>query len=121
MVKKDETVEPTVTVNRKKLVLAGWIAGGVLALGATFAAGAAVGPVIDGPRGGDSNASSHAGPNGEQGPMDDAHGERGERGERGMGKHGDGHRGGPQGDHTMNAPTDGSTPEGSTPAPSTTP
>ena len=113
MVKKDETVEPTVTVNRKKLVLAGWIAGGVLALGATFAAGAAVGPVIDGPRGGDFNASSHAGPNGEQGPMDDAHGERGERG---MGKHGDGHRGGPQGDHTMNAPTNSSTP-----APSTTP
>lgn len=114
MVKKDETVEPTVTVNRKKLVTAGWIAGGVLALGMSFAAGAAVGPVLDGPRGGDFAAESHAGPNGE-------HGERGERGERGMGMKGDGHRGGPQGNHSMDAPTDGSVPQGSTPAPSTTP
>ena len=114
MVKKDETVEPTVTVNRKKLVTAGWIAGGVLALGMSFAAGAAVGPVLDGPRGGDFAAESHAGPNVE-------HGERGERGERGMGMKGGGHRGGPQGDHSMDAPADGSVPQGSTPAPSTTP
>ena len=120
MVKKDETVEPTVTVNRKKLVLAGWIAGGVLALGASFAAGAAVGPVLDGPRGGDFAAESHAGPNGEHGEHGER-GERGERGEHGMGLKGDGHRGGPQGDHSMDAPTDGSAPQGSTPAPSTTP
>jgi hypothetical protein len=47
MAKKDDTVEQTVTLNRKKLVTAGWIAGGVLALGATFAAGAALGHVVD--------------------------------------------------------------------------
>jgi hypothetical protein len=52
MVKKDDTVEQTLTNNRTKLVTAGWIAGGVLAFGATFAAGAALGHVADGPRGG---------------------------------------------------------------------
>jgi len=46
MAKKDDTVEQTVTLNRKKLVTAGWIAGGLLALGATFAAGAALGRTI---------------------------------------------------------------------------
>ena len=51
MAKKDDTVEQAVTFNRKNLVAAGWIAGGVLAFGATFAAGAALGHVADGPRG----------------------------------------------------------------------
>lgn len=48
----DEPVEPTSSSNRNRLRTVGWIAGGVLALGATFAAGAAVGHVGDGPRGG---------------------------------------------------------------------
>ena len=53
MAKNEDTVEQTVTINRKKLVTAGWIAGGALALGATFAAGAAIGHITEGPRGGD--------------------------------------------------------------------
>lgn len=48
----DEPVEPTSSSNRNRLRTVGRIAGGVLALGATFAAGSAVGHVGDGPRGG---------------------------------------------------------------------
>ena len=63
MAKKDDAVEQTVSLNRKKLVAAGWIAGGVLAFGATFAAGAALGHVTDGPRGGgDFTAGQPSGP-----------------------------------------------------------
>ena len=63
MAKKDDAVEQTVTLNRKKFVAAGWIAGGVLAFGATFAAGAALGHVVDGPRGnGDFAAGQSTGP-----------------------------------------------------------
>ena len=63
MAKKDDAVEQTVTLSRKKLVAVGWIAGGVLAFGATFAAGAAIGHVADGPRGnGDFAAGQLPGP-----------------------------------------------------------
>jgi len=89
MAKKEDTVEQTVTINRKKLVTAGWIAGGVLALGATFAAGAAIGHITEGPRGGDFVAGQSKGP-GEFGP----HGGHGGHGGNGMsdgdgGEHGD--------------------------------
>lgn len=130
MAKNDETVEKTVTFNRKKLVTAGWIAGGVLAIGATFAAGAAVGNVLDGPRDGHSEAGQH-GPDGRHG----AHGETGQTDLRGghgpmdadgdydRGPHGDadgdgphGPRGEKQGEFRMDAPTDGSTLEGTVPS-----
>ncbi|MEY4312992.1 MAG: hypothetical protein RLZZ319_501, partial [Actinomycetota bacterium] len=62
MAKNDETVTPTVSIKRNTLKLAGWIAGGALALGATFAAGAAFGHT-EGPRfGGDFAAGPHGGP-----------------------------------------------------------
>jgi hypothetical protein len=130
MVKKEDTVEPTVTINRKKLVTAGWIAGGVLALGATFAAGAAIGHVTDGPRGGDF-AAGQSDLSGEFGPQGGHGGDR----DRDGGGHGDQagqHKGGPdgdqagrghQGDHggmmapSPAVPNDGTT----TPAPTTTP
>lgn len=133
MVKKEDAVEPTVTINRKKLVTAGWIAGGVLALGATFAAGAAIGHVTDGPRGGDFAAGQSNG-SGEFGPQGGHGGERDR--DRDGGGHGDQagqHKGGPNGDQAgrghqggqggmmappaPTAPTDGTT----TPAPTTTP
>lgn len=118
MAKNDETAEKTVTFSRKKLVTAGVIAGGVLALGATFAAGAAVGNVMDGVRGGHVEAGQH-------GPDDQgsAHGETGQtefRGGHGD-MDGDGHRGphGPRGDKHgefhMDAPGDGWTVEGTVP------
>ena len=126
MAKNDETVEPTVTFNKKKLTTAGWIAGGVLALGATFAAGAAVGHAIDGPRGGDF-ASGQFGPQGEQhgGPHGDMHG--GPKGGHGMGDrdgdvetNDDGQ--GMGGMMAPTAPQGGTTNNGSTtPAPATTP
>ncbi len=100
MVKKEGTVEPTVTINRKKLVTAGWIAGGVLALGATFAAGAAIGHVTDGPRGGDFAAGQSNG-SGEFGPQGGHGGERDRDRDRDGGGHGDQagqHEGGPNGD-----------------------
>lgn len=129
----DESVEksePTVTFNRKKLVTAGWIAGGVLALGATFAAGSAVGHVLDGPRGdhaavGSTGISEGHGPQGgdhmggPQGGRDGDHG-MGE-GPHGMGHGPQGELGEMQGQHHMDAPTDGSTVEGTVPAPTTTP
>lgn len=123
----DESVEksePTVTFNRKKLVTAGWIAGGVLALGATFAAGAAVGHVLDGPRGGDFVAEGFAGRGGEHGPQGGHLGgpHMGDRdGDRDMGHGPQGELGEMQGQHHMDAPTDGSSVEGTVPAPSTTP
>lgn len=85
-----EPVEPTVPANRKSLRTVGLIAGGVLALGATFAAGAAIGNGFDGHRGGDFAAEEHAGPNGERGPQSEH--DMGDRdGDRGMGHgpHGD--------------------------------
>ena len=100
MVKKEGTVEPTVTINRKKLVTAGWIAGGVLALGATFAAGAAIGHVTDGPRGGDF-AAGQSDLSGEFGPQGGHGGERDRDRDRDGGGHGDQtgqHEGGPNGD-----------------------
>lgn len=115
----DEPVEPTSPSNRNRLRTVGWIAGGVLALGATFAAGAAVGHVGDGPRGG--------------GPAVGQSGER-EHGPRG-GKHGHGYWVGGSGGNDRNhgplgelqeegevhAPTDGSTLGGTVPAPNVTP
>jgi hypothetical protein len=117
MAKKEDTVEPTVTINRKKLVTAGWIAGGVLALGATFAAGAAIGHVADGPRGGDFAAGQSNG-SGEFGPHGDQAGEH--KGGQGGDQAGRGHKGGHGGmmaPVAPTAPTDGTT----TPAPTTTP
>ena len=126
MAKNDETVEKTVTFKRKTIVTAGWIAGGVLALGATFAAGAAVGHVMDGPRGGDFAAGQPAGP-GQFGPqgghgMDDRDGEfdddqrgHGPRGD-GDGDHGPG-MGGMMAPSAPTAPNNGST----APAPTTAP
>lgn len=124
----DETVEksePTVTFNRKKLVTAGWIAGGVLALGATFAAGSAVGHVLDGPRG-DHAAVGSTGISEGHGPQGGGHmgGPQGGRdGDHGMGHgpQGEGGLGELQGHGMMHAPTDGSTVEGTVPAPTTTP
>jgi hypothetical protein len=114
----DEPVEATVPPNRNRMRTVGWIAGGVLALGATFAAGAAVGNVMDGPRGGHSEASQH-GPSGEHG----AHGETGQSDIRGghgpMDANGDrGHhpRGEKHGEFRMDAPTDGLTRDGSVPS-----
>jgi hypothetical protein len=134
MVKKEDTVEPTVTINRKKLVTAGWIAGGVLALGATFAAGAAIGHITDGPRGGDF-AAGQSDLSGEFGPQGGHGGDRDRDRDRDGGGHGDQagqHKGGSdgdqagrghQGDHgemmapSPAVPNDGTT----TPAPTTTP
>ena len=115
MAKKEDTVEQTVTINRKKLVTAGWIAGGVLALGATFAAGAAIGHITEGPRGGDfvegqSNGSDEFGHHGGHG-MDDGERDR----DRDGNEHG-GH-GEMMAPPAPTAPTDGTT----TPAPTTTP
>lgn len=134
MVKKtnDESAEPTVTVSRKKLVTASWIAGGVLALGATFAAGAAVAHVIDGPRGGEHAAVGHTGMTDERGPkgMNGDHGPKGmggehhghgPMGERGMGHGPHGELGELQSEGMIEAPSDGSTVEGTVPTPSTTP
>ena len=122
MVKKEDTVEPTVTINRKKLVTAGWIAGGVLALGATFAAGAAIGHITDGPRGGDFAAGQSNG-SGEFGPQGGHGGDRDRDRDRDGGGHGDQAGRGHQGDHggmmapSPAVPNDGTT----TPAPTTTP
>jgi hypothetical protein len=135
MAKKEDTVEPTVTINRKKLVTAGWIAGGVLALGATFAAGSAIGNVMDGPRGGDfaagqSNGSGEFGPQGGHGAdhapvvVESGGGHGDQAGQHKGGQGGDqanrGHKGGHGGMMAPVAPTapnDGTT----TPAPTTTP
>lgn len=124
MAKNDETVEKTVTVNRKKLVTAGWIAGGVLAIGATFAAGAAVGNVLDGPDGrhGAFGETGQTDLRGGHGPMDaDGDYDRGPHGDDdGDGPHGP--LGDKQGELRMDAPTDGSTLEGTVPsAPTPTP
>jgi hypothetical protein len=109
-----EPVEPTVPTNRKRLRTAGLIAGGVLALGATFAAGAAVGDHLDGPRGGDFAAEGLAGPNGERGPQGEHNmGDRG--GDRGMGH---GPQGGPGGDRDG---MDGPMPDETVPGPDVTP
>jgi hypothetical protein len=108
-----EPVEPTVPTNRKRLRTAGLIAGGVLALGATFAAGAAVGDRLDGPRGGDFAAEGSAGPSGERGPQ----GEH-DMGDRGMGH---GPKGGPGGQRDGMHGPQGSLSDGSAPAPDVTP
>ena len=108
-----EPVEPTVPTNRKRLRTAGLIAGGVLALGASFAAGAAVGDHLDGPRGGDFAAEEHAGPSGERGPQ----GEH-DMGDRGMGH---GPQGGPGGQRDGMHGPQGSLTDGSAPAPDDTP
>jgi len=127
MVKKDDAVERTVTINRKTLVTAGWIAGGVLALGATFAAGAALGQVVDGHRGGgdfateQSSGQGHSEPRGGHG-MGDGDGEyNDDQAEQGSG---DGDSDGPgrgmggmMAPPAPTAPNNGST----TPAPTTTP
>lgn len=124
------TTEPTVTVNRKKLVTAGWIAGGVVALGATFAAGAAFGDVIDGPRGGDHHVVGSTGMTEGHGPQGGPHDgpHAGDRdGDRGMGdgphrdKDGDRPLGDLQYEGEADAPADGSTTEGTFPAPPTAP
>ncbi len=120
MAKNIETVEPTVTIKSKNLKLAGWIAGGALALGATFAAGAAFGREAHLPFGGDFAAGSHGAP-GQFGPGDgDGDGEHRD----GFGDNDGDHRG-PQGG--FQAPSQGgpaapSAPSApSAPAPSTTP
>ncbi|MDP4586390.1 MAG: hypothetical protein NWS64_03720 [Microbacteriaceae bacterium] len=110
---QDEPVEPIVPSNRNKVRTVGLIAGGVLALGATFAAGAAVGHGIDRPRGGDFAAGSQMGER-EHGPrlgghVDDRDGMHGPRlGQRGGDRDG------------MHGPR-GSIPDGSAPAPDVTP
>lgn len=112
-----EPVEPTVPANRKRVRTVALIAGGVLALGATFAAGAAIGDRLDGPRGGDFAAEGHAGPNGERGPQGEH--DRGDRdGDRGMGH---GPQGGPGGDRDgMRGPGE-PMPDETAPAPDVTP
>ena len=128
MVKKDDAVERTVTINRRTLVTAGWIAGGVLALGATFAAGAALGQGVDGHRGGgdfateQSSAPGQVGPRGGHG-MGDGDGEyNDDQAEQGPGD-GDGEynddsgMGGMMAPPAPMSPNDGST----TPAPTTAP
>jgi hypothetical protein len=123
----DESAEPTVTINRKKLVTAGWIAGGVLALGATFAAGAAVGHVAEGPRGGEHAAVGHTGMTEEHGPKGmhgehRGHGPMGERGaHEGMGHGPKNQLGELKYEGEVSAPTDGTTVDGIVPSPSTTP
>jgi hypothetical protein len=92
MAKNDETVEKTVTIKRKNLKLAGWIAGGALALGATFAIGAAVGHEIPSPFGGDfASAPGHIG----DGDGDHGFGGGAQGGPQGGDRDGD--HGGPQG------------------------
>jgi hypothetical protein len=114
-----EPVEPTVPTNRKRLRTAGLIAGGILALGATFAAGAAVGDRLDGPRGGDFAAEGNAGPSGERGPQGEHDmGDRDRDGDRGMGH---GPQGGPGGDRDGMHGPQGSLSDGSAPAPDVTP
>lgn len=108
----DEPVEPTVPPNRNRLRTVGWIAGGVLALGATFAAGAAVGHVGDGPRGG-GPAVGQTGES-EHGPRNGKHGEeRGGMHGPGQGGHGE-DRDGERGPH-------GPMPDETTPTPDVTP
>lgn len=93
-----EPVEPAVPANRKRLRTAAFIAGGVLALGATFAAGAAIGERLDGPRG------EH---------------DRGDRdGDRGM-SHGP--QGGPGGDRDVMHGQGEPMPDETAPAPDVTP
>jgi hypothetical protein len=128
MVKKDDAVEQTVTIKRKTLVTAGWIAGGVLALGATFAAGAAIANVMDSPRGGGEfvagqpSGPGHFGSQGGHG-MSDGDGEynddQAEHGPSdGDGEYNDdGGMGGMMAPPAPMSPNDGST----TPAPTTTP
>ncbi len=125
MAKNDETVEPTVTFNRKKLVTAGWIAGGVLALGATFAVGSIAAHAFDRFPGGDDFANGqHIGPGpfGPQGGHGDGDGDRGGHGPRDgdneMNDDGPG-----AGMTAPNAPSAPTAPQNgtTTPAPSTTP
>jgi hypothetical protein len=128
MAKKDDAVEQTVTIKRKTLVTAGWIAGGVLALGATFAAGAALAQVADSHRGGGDFAAErtagpgHVRPQGGQG-MGDGDGEynddQAEHGPSdGDGEYNDdGGMGGMMAPPAPMSPNDDST----TPAPTTTP
>lgn len=72
----EDSSEKTVTIKRKNLVIAGWIAGGALALGGTFAAGVAFGhSTADFPRGGDFAAGHSDGP-GRDGDRDGDHGFR---------------------------------------------
>jgi hypothetical protein len=121
-----EPVEPTDPTNRKRLRTAGLIAGGVLALGATFAAGAAIGHGFDGPRGGDFAAGQQSGERehgmgDRDGDRDGMHGpgQGGPGGDR-DGMHGPG-QGGPGGDRDgMHGPVE-PTPGETTPAPNVTP
>jgi hypothetical protein len=55
MSKTDETV----TFKRQTLRTVGWVAGGVIALGATFIAGSAFAHVMGEPRGGDTALGNH--------------------------------------------------------------
>lgn len=125
MVKNNEQAESTVTVKRKTIVTAGWVAGGVLALGATFAAGAAFGHDIDGHRGGDfaSGQPGLMGGPGQRGQIGD-HGDGDGEYDDGPGGHGshDSDTDGP-GEHGMMAPpAPGAPNDGSTqPLPQTTP
>jgi hypothetical protein len=108
-----DPVEPTVPSNRNRLRTVGWIAGGVLVLGATFAAGAAIGDRFDGPRGVDFAAGQQSG-DGEHGP-----GKGGHRGDR-DGMHGPG-KGGHGGDRDKMQGPRGSMPDDTAPAPDVTP
>ena len=105
---KDGSAEPTSLPNRNRLRTAGWIAGGVLALGATFAAGAAVGNVSDGPR--DGGHSVGQTDERKHGAGKGQHGSRG--GERGGERHSQGE---------MRGHSNGSMSDGSVPAPEVTP
>jgi hypothetical protein len=123
-----EPVEPTDPPNRSRLRMAGLIAGGVLALGATFAAGAAIGNGFDGHRGGDFAAGQQSG-DGERGPGHSEHDKGDHDGDREMGHgphgdrdgmHGPG-RGGLNGDRDGMHGPGSSKPDNTAPAPEVTP
>ena len=52
-------IDETVTFKRQTLRNVGWVAGGVIVLGATFVAGSAIAHVMGEPRGGDSALGNH--------------------------------------------------------------
>lgn len=115
MAKNNNAVDETASATKpfaanKTLKVVGIIAGGMLALGGTFAAGAAFGHSSDRPFGGDFAAGDHRGP-GEfgHGDGDRDHGEFGDRDDDG----------GPQGG--FQAPNPGGPAAPSAPAPTTTP
>lgn len=123
MAATNETANETVSIKRTTVRRIGWIAGGLLAFGATFAAGAVAGQVFDHNPGGHDFAQGHVaggfGDSDGDGPNGFGHGDR----------DGDGGQGGPlqappgpgMGNQQLPAPQGGQMQAPSAPAPQSTP